>query len=774
MGQFEEYTQKKQQDIELLYRTVKDKKIEENPYGETAYSPEEYEEILKQRSDESMFKEQKAYYFTDKGLLDSKAARYQKMSGDADGSVAQFAETHKNRSVRKRKRKAKAAAKSFEKAAQLAKDVKLKDLSPVEQFRHESKIMKLHLEGRIEAAKAKSTSKENEDYRIAKAKYSCAATMKNQVDALLKQDPENAELLSAAQKLGEQLEKARKDFVKKAPSSKQKWEKAQDFDNKRELTRQLEEHKKRNAAYTEEDVKIENIYLYFQNDNLQYIDQNIKLGKGPYNYAPGDQDRIVRSMCRAVYKDKNGKPISAEEARKEAFNQKWIGLCLEDSKDRLKEAKEKGASPDQIRDLEEEVEEKSYERRQMIQESIDRFMATPMISPEELEQKKPLTIFLENPAWVYENMHFCLTLDNLQHVEPYAKKYMEEHPELDLKVRAWNQMAGALINQLDCEHLIRQGKSVNELAEKEESDISSLLSEYREHYENLKKTEAAEAKKEEAYEKDKTAEKPQKVKDREAQEQEAAYFKEKRERREYAANMKPKSIEELRRVNPDITEEGYAIYLQASKSHHVVNDPALLASVDRARKVYPRTEFTLSRLYMPILKDTEYNDRFEPATEKAKEADAWNRKWCEAIEKKDVKTQDEMIMQMLPTFFEDSGITLPKPEEIEAGTEKILKEQVGDYIHLAAKNLGLNNLEHFNESTKKYIAEHPKFNAMMQMCKTFCDYVEYFAQAKYGIDIHTGGTAMKAIPPQSMGMYSGLLEGFAEDYKKAYNAYQSQ
>ncbi len=82
-------------------------------------------------------------------------------------------------------------------------------------------------------------------------------------------------------------------------------------------------------------------------------------------------------------------------------------------------------------------------------------------------------------------------------------------------------------------------------------------------------------------------------------------------RQAYVREMKPKTLEELRKVNPKINEEGYRLYLEVKKLQHVFHDPELNDSVERAQRIFKdTTDVTISRLYAPILKETRYNENF--------------------------------------------------------------------------------------------------------------------------------------------------------------------
>lgn len=768
MGSLELYKEKHSgNEASKYYKMLEDKPLEENKYGEKGYAGDQFTEILERRAEESMLEDHKSYYFSDRQMLEKKVIRYNKLAADEDGAVASFAAQHKNHSARKRKKKARNAAKAFEKAAQLER-TRLKYLSPVEQFRHENEIMKLRLEGRIEAAKAKSTSKENEAYRIAKAKYSCAHALKTQLDALIKQDPENAELIQAREKLERQLVKEKKNFERNAPTQAKRWNDAIGANNKTTVRNRLAELKKVNRTYNEEDARLEIKVKAMENYGMDYIKQHYENGKGAYNPTPGDESRIFRSMCRYTYQDKNGKPLSEEDAKKEEFNRKWIELCGEDSKQRLKEAKEKGYSPDELRELEDEVERKDYERQKMIKERYDIFEKAPLPTPEQFKEKGSIGLFEENPAFFSECVNLALTTNNLQEKEPYLEKYINEHPLIDLKLRLWAQIGSAYMDKLDNVHLIKQGKgTVTNISEKEDYDESDSQDIYQKDYEKLMAGLATEKQKEEAYKKDNTKEKPQSVIDAEQEKEKDVYFKIKAERKAYAKVMNsPKSLEDLRKVNDSITEEGYAIYEKARQYNNISNDPQLLELVNEAQKIYnDKSDVTISRFYAPVLREVKYNDRFEPADKQAVADHEWNVKFCTAFKEKDMKTVDEMVLQTIPKIYEEIGNDIPEPEELDVYCDKMLKESPDKLIIAASKTLGLSNLKKYSKAATKFMNENKEFNALSDVFGALLNYMEFYSQYKYGIDYHTGGKGVKAVKKNVAEQMKDGMEGMLEMYK---------
>ena len=64
------------------------------------------------------------------------------------------------------------------------------------------------------------------------------------------------------------------------------------------------------------------------------------------------------------------------------------------------------------------------------------------------------------------------------------------------------------------------------------------------------------------------------------------------------------------------------------------------------------------------------------ADEQAQKDHEWNLKFCKAIEEKDEKTADEMVMERLPHIFEEAGFFLPEPEDMDKFAEDVLQHKV--------------------------------------------------------------------------------------------------
>ena len=784
MGSLEEFKEQKEKKktVSAYYGNLRDKSLEENKFGEAGYTGEEFENLLSRRNDESMFATQQSYYFRDRDLLSAKTARYRKLATDENGDVARFAATHKNRSAKKRKKKAAAAADAFEQALELEKKVSFKDLSAADKFKHESKIMKLHLQGRIEAAKAKATSKENEAYRIAKAKYSCTSALKNQLDTLLKEDPQNAELIAAQTRLSEELTKTRKDFYKKTPSAKKRWIDDQGFEKKSVINNELVKLKKINANYNAEDARIKLKYEYFGDNQSDKINEVYKDGIGPYNATSGDKDRIFRSMCLMTYLDKNRKPLTKEDAQKEEFNKKWINLCAENSKAELEKAKNEQATSDVIRDFEDEVAVNDYEREKIILERYAIFEKIPLPTPEEFKKKGAVKIFEENPALIYDCNHLSLTTDNLRKKEPFLQKYLDAHPKIMLRLDAWSQFATILLKQLSDEHLIKQEKGrINADTEKEVVDIEDYIGTYIGFYDALqsKQNEEDQAEKEynEKLAEGKKAEKPAHMVKREQEKAERdkrdEYFRLMAARKEFVEKNAVQSIEDLKKINPNFNKDSYDIYIKLRPHKLMCSDPELIESTVRAQEIYGNgKDFTITRAYAPVLRNTQYNDRFEPADKQAQEDHEWNKKWVKAVEDKNLKIQDEMILQSIPKIYENSGIVPPDPSNIDAFVDDLLKNHIKEYIEVSSRNLGLSNLKLVNETAKKYIDEHPVYDATIDVFTVLCSYIRYYCQWKYRIDPQNGGNGINVVNEKTANQMRSLLSITSMQYKEAYDKYR--
>ena len=310
--------------------------IEEKGGGFGFLSKNMLMEKFRDRKKTTDFVTRTKYYFEDATVMQAKAQRYRNLA-DNDGDIAAHAARYSNHSAGKRKKAANAAADAFDHAAALEEQYRadMQSQDSMTQFRRKKEIMEARLLGMKKAAEVKSTSKENETYRILKAEISCLAILKEQAQELTKQEQDEeakAQLLAEVRKVGKDLAAAEKKMASVMPSPQKQW--MNQVYSETKVKAQYEQWKQVNPDLTEEDTRINMILQQFGTEilkpeytrALQALEKNGMYDKPgqPYKYEDGDNSRFFTFAIRAVMKDEHGQPINKTELEKDRHNKDWV------------------------------------------------------------------------------------------------------------------------------------------------------------------------------------------------------------------------------------------------------------------------------------------------------------------------------------------------------------------------------------------------------------------------------------------------------------------
>jgi len=820
MGGFEQYSElkKNQEDIfneadkqqdewqpidlfhqdydEEVYNKEKNKGLGEDVEDKTnSFSYVQEKQYLKEAN--STFAERTEYYFKDAKYMESKVARYRSLAADNGGEIEAFAKKHSNRSARKRKKKAKAAAVSFDKARQLEETYKQKNgdmnLSGEDMFKARQEIMKARMEGMINAAKVKATSKEDEKFRIAKAQYSCLTALRDQIEHL-RIDVKGKDVFfdSEQEKLETELKSAKK-ALKKYGNIKAKWMEAQGGNDTENLKKELKETG--NPYATIDDLKLSHLYNGFakEYERPEYRETaEIANKHGAFGNIGTRRDELTAPICM-VKRDIHGNPINKEEIKKEEWNKKW----LEAVKD-----------PNKV-----------LERKKMLIESMNRFKQIELPSLEEIERKGMKKIVEEDPEKIFSIIQFSLKFDNIRPCDPILTEYIEFDDVFRAKMEAgkflgslaaytlkkeFNISQGAEYRLIKGDAYFIKGQDNSEKARRrrrkedfEDEDelrlVNGFLDSYKKFYPLSVKLEA---------------------------EQKDAYSAIKREEEKtFKEAQKTAEIKEI-----DLTEEKYNLFIEFRNTNRQLDCPDY-------RRLYAATGKKLgndiSRICGAMLRPVHFNDKWEPISNEDMAAHEWNINFLrdlntfyngpileennqtrydkqlkrlqegkitrenfledevvKGIENKTVQAEanlramiEEEILRYLTGFYSE----LPTPEEIKKEfVEPALKGDIPDcevmekinknkeaYTVMALKSLtweGILKREFGVDLGQKYKSALDAFQVANGVYGYFVDC--YFGN-KYNLSINTGSNAGLGKSPIS----KDNLEVFSEMYEKKYNAF---
>ena len=392
MNGFDGFIQKKKQD-RTIYTEQKQRGLPQEQ-KQHATVQDIYNKYENRVNEASTFEQRSEYYFRDSEMLRSKAKRYKTLATSGN-EINAYSRNYKNHGASKRKKYANKAAESFEKAAALEDKISL-NATGLDLYKQREKIMRLRMEGMVNAAMLKSRSSADETYRILKAKLSCLTVLMDQLRELKEGVTNKTDLAyfdAEKIKLELELAKVKKDLEKNVPSTQNKWEKEHGLDGNRD--------KKNRAAVAME---------------------RLQAGQG----------EPANCLEYSVRRDRNGNPIDRTELEKDNWNREY------------RQAIEQG-----------DAEKKN----RMMTEAFERIGAMRVPEPAEVSKKGILNFYEQNPGAFAEILRFGKSIEALKAADPAAAEYMNAHPELSEKAELARVMAELFADETTGTKITREKKT---------------------------------------------------------------------------------------------------------------------------------------------------------------------------------------------------------------------------------------------------------------------------------------------------------------------------
>ena len=769
MGNFENYAsiQKNQQkqintqeESEQLYQSTYNVE-KETGLGANVEAPEvsaEYiTEQFQERIEQSEFEERTQYYFEDSRYMEAKAERYRALADDENNEVAVFAEQHTYRSAKKRKKKAKEAAAAFKKAQKIEEKLN-KDrekngdsgISPLQQYWNRNEIMRARMEGMIAAAKVKATNKNNEEYRIAKAKLSCLTLLLDQAKNL--QDEASQEKFQKIQKNLEGEIAGATETLKKY--SQDIWKDRVGV-NEPGILDKLKKEKKNDELRIEE-VEASLMLSSMGSDftRPEYVEA-AKHTKEVFGTKPTARKDEIVSMIYYVKRDKNGKPLNKEELKKEKWNNEWLKACSDKTKE--------------------------DDRRRMITESMSRVKDVPLPTVEEVK-KNGVMYYIKRDARVYEVIQKSLRIDNVKTAMPFVIDFM--NADRLVKAKLDYAVYLGMIFKDECSKLAIRESEAGKMYVLQTAPTSSVEKREKDFVENSANAMGFL----EDAEKDLVG----------------------RHETGFPVSYEEAQKSAASNNNEVFNEKSYEIYRSYANSSQVLECPtytAIFAPVKRKLG----TNKDMSRLCGSMFRTVHFDKHWQPISEKDKEAHAWNLKYLDNLVKyiEDTEVKDGEVAEKeldaekekernqaadtLKTMIEEETaryflgqFNLPNPEQLRKEFVEPLKngepincERIEQFLkntdELAifyTKTLALEGTYKNLPFLKDFSKQHPAYDACQDMQTVFTTFlIPTYSSMKYGVSMNAS-SSVEQLTKKGMSFDSPeSVEPFIAMYEEKYNAY---
>ena len=567
--------------------------------GDNAEEPESTgsyaEEKIRERVAHSTFEERTEYYFKDTEYMKAKVERYAELGREDNEKLDEYAKKHRNRNADKRKKKARAASRSFEKARELEEKLNSAEaegapLTRLEKYKKRNEIMRHRMEGMINAAKVKATSDRNEEYRIAKAKLSCLSILYDQAKQLMLEKDENRkEFKKIEADLLKEIADAQKSLRKYNEDTLEKWKDSLGANNNAYLDKVIKNSV--NKKTPREDAKLALMLSSLAKEAFreEYKEASSHAPEvfGQKSTARNDQ---AISMVRFVKRDKNGMPINREERKKEEWNKKWLAAFSDKSK--------------------------AFERKKLMMEALDRAKNFNLPTPAELKKNGVYYYIKKDPVAYYEMHNMTLRLDNYAKFDPDVYLYYQNNPLIKAKLDAAKFFTSLGNEELNFHHnidpdnmalkkVLKRMDDDDDDDDDDENDSKEFyLKTYEEAYNRIPECEKSLRKAEESYRYMSRVHGPEDVQ---------------------AELNKQVRVKKL-------NMEAYNIFKDMQESGRFMQCPHYRAAYSR---VFSENKFTndkdISRVCGSILRPVKFDNNWKPLTEADMEAHMWNMKFLNSV-----------------------------------------------------------------------------------------------------------------------------------------------
>lgn len=810
MSNLEEYAKKKQQEDFFVEQEEEEELFRDDTITENYYETEEdlyykqqtrgvgdesgwqepavsyVRESVQQKLNQTTFAERTEYYFEDPKYMEAKRERYKSLGSKKNHELDEYAKKHTNRSASKRKDKANDAAKCFEKARKLEEKFAEKhDMRKDDQknllatYRAREEIMRVRLEGMIYAAKAKSTSDKNEEYRIAKAQLSCLSVLLDQAN-MLENKKEAAEFAKIEKGLKKEIAQAEKKLAKYAPDVNEKWQDSLGLNDKKYVKEKLAEAKKRAPYVNEEDLKLQLTIKSMITTDTPEFTETIKKANENHAFANDVNDRgdELFAAMNYVRKDKYGLPINKEELKKEEWNKKWLEVCVDPAR--------------------------NLERKKMLIETYQRYERIEIPSPEEIKKKGMKQIFMENPTALMELVRINVTIDNIKPSEPFVHDYYYSNPVFRAKCEAGQALANMFHLYISENHGIKENEYYN-------------FSSY-EFFEKLP-------------EQDKEAKKDYERSMKDYTDQYVYAYKSllekngevKKDKQDDALNMRTLSTLSYAQWQKDPVntskdrekffaggEESYKVYRAFKDSNMVMKNPYYREAYNRTLKKLGNGQ-DRSRILGFMLRECNFDRNWVPVTQKDMDAHIWNLKVLNNVDsmvagremaasektlidngvgntyvedkKKLADESRERLLEMAKeemdktygnmtdfpsyeTIEKEFILPLKNGEELNAPSMEKYLADVGGYAQLSQHLLSQEGIFKILPEAEDYMKEHPEYEQRAKTFRILGIYIDAYCIYKHHVLPETGGVKSRI---EANAYDVNTLEAFKAPYEEEYS-----
>ena len=226
----------------------------------------------------------------------------------------------------------------------------------------------------------------------------------------------------------------------------------------------------------------------------------------------------------------------------------------------------------------------------------------------------------------------------------------------------------------------------------------------------------------------------------------------------------------MRTTNPDFTDTQYDILKNIQRSYAVYEKhPEYLQQLNTAKKKskQPReAEFSISRAPGSMLRSILYKSNGEPLTPADQALKEKNDQWMKAWEDGDEKAKEEMALESVPHMYDD--FDPPQPKYMRRWVERQLRTNAFRFMEMLRRTTNLSDLQDVLPAVRQFEQENAEFRNKRTLFACMNNYVTAYLSTQ---NINSAGGTYAVLQKKTFDTrkaYFYTMDVAAETYENQY------
>ncbi len=410
-----------------------------------------------------------------------------------------------------------------------------------------------------------------------------------------------------------------------------------------------------------------------------------------------EASRDLGMVLRAVHYDKNGKPISEEDRRKAAQNERWIKAW---------EA-----------DLNDEAAQKT--KLELVMKELPNVLdGFDFPEPQNVEQwfKKNME---ERPFEFQEMVTRSLSISNMEKRFPWITEYINTHTVFREKLKIMSRLATLLNPGIQCFYNLR--------AQADNFRLGVVKADSREE------AEATMADRKVGFD-----------------DYVAVYPEVYNQSQPILAQIEAEK-QQMRTTNPEFTDAQYDILKNVQMCYAVLDKEPYIKQLENAQKKPDEQEkveepikiddqekldeqkkdnktsshaYSISREPASVLRSVVYNSVGNPLTKEDEKLKEQNDKWMKAWEDGNEKLKQEMALEIVPKMFD--GFDFPEPKNMQKWVDDQMHQNTFRFMEMLRRATSLSDLQNLIPAVREFEEKNTEFRNKRTLACVINNYVNNY------------------------------------------------